>query len=1247
MPSINIGADATQGVSEVAKFNAALGAITSRIKDLNSVTTDYNRRGQLIGATVKSQTGAFETLTQVINKAGVVVASYYTKNEEAARKAEAAATKRAEADKKRADEEAARIAQRGTLLDRVLGRIVRTATSTGISRAFSSIVTGIEDGVRAAKDFQVQLSLIRTIQQGGDQQSFRKTGADVRSVSDLTGFDIKDVGKAFYDATSNQITKGAQTKEFVKQAADFARVTGSDLPSSVNLLSTAINSYNLSAADAEKVSAIFFKTIDEGRVVASEMANTLGRLYPLADQVGVSMTEVNSVIAITTQKGVKTNDAITLMSNLLVKLEKPTEQTAEFFKSLGVSSGEAAIQLYGFTGLLRKMVDAVNAGQVPVSAFFDEIRGRKQFAVFQQSIDEIDKFNEKLKDTKTVISEYRNAQNIRGESAGDSLTKELNKLSNVFKVELGQAIVENLDTLQKWAGGVEGVREKVGGFKNILIASTVAASGYATVSLIATARNYSFAASFRALGVAINTAFVPLAFATVAIGTYIATKDRLFGGGKNVSFAPDPAAIDAATSALERYNAANAKVKPIENPFEGIDKQKAAIDETFRTTLGLIANANIANNKFLEDAKEKSKDAAAAVKVSFAGFTDIIKNKISDIKKGITDANEEIKRSKKSAESFGDTAAEALFNFRSKYANDDFGQQKILLTQNKIANIKQRINEEEKKGTQESYQETRRLFELRLAEEVKLAELVADNGKKQFENYLQQHPEQQSPGSNIFSVSDAEISRTIAQTVKEQAEFEERVRKSKNGQIEANNKLLVQTKAQERNLEAALKNYEAIDIFNKQGELKSDYKTQGKFDPDKLAADLKKAEDQIRAAAGGDVNTRFQLEVLLYQRRVALNKEAAAQERAEYLKTSEARISTEKEGLQKNLDEIKKRRQELQSKEGAQEGGLLGGQQLLADFGAQVRRGGEGLFGSKKEFNKIDEALKEYQDALVKLQQSRRTENGVTFFDPKALEDTSKAFNASIDKIVAVREKFNRAGELKSGELTPGQAKASIGQQVKEAQDTARDIYLTGQDEVQGKKQFEEKIEGPIAALKDQFPQLATQGAKSLEELNKSFKTLATGGVKDLREQLELIQKLLPKVGPPEPPGTSKGGFKTSFLGDETSSGEVYAASGGVVGQFPGQPRGVDVYPIWAAKGETIINAETSAMYAPMLQAIMQRRAPRYMAEGGVVGGGTTNIGDININVNGATTNSETARVIGNRLERQLRQNNIKLESRK
>lgn len=1242
MPSIDVTADAAQGVNELGKYGNALDSITSRIDKLNSVTAEFNRAGVLTGATVKSQTGAFETLTQVVNKSGVVVESYYTKNEAAARKADEASAKRAAA-------EADRLAKQGNLFENFIGGIARTAGRLATFRVFGFITNQLEDGVKAAKDFQIQLSLIRTISQGNDQQSFAQTGRNVRSVSDTTGFSVKDVGKAFYDATSNQITKGADTSDFVKKAADFARVTGSTLPDAVNLLSTAINSYGLSAADAEKVSAIFFKTIDEGRVVASEMANTLGRLYPLADQVGVSMTEVNSVIAITTQKGVKTSDAITLMSNLLVKLEKPTEQTQEFFKSLGVSSGEAAIQLYGFTGVIQKMVDAVNSGQVPVSAFFDEIRGRKQFAVFQQSIGEIDAFNKKLKDTGKVVSEYRAAVAIRGESSGDALSKELNKLANVFRVDLGQAILDNLNIVNKWVGGVDGIRDSVGGFSNVLTAGAIAVGGYSVIVAGATVTNLSWAASFRAVAASAAATAPLLLAAAVGYASYVNAK-AAFGAGSSERFGKsDNTGIDGLIDAVDRYKASIAGVKTVDNPFATYDKQKDKVGDAFKSVLGLVAQANIANNKFLDDAKTKSKEAADAIKISFAGFTDITKKGISDLRKGISDATEEIKRSKKSAEKFGDTGAEALFNFQSKYANDDFGQQKILLTTQKISDLKRREREEEAKGTEEGFQEARRLYELELKETVGLEELKVDNRKKAFEADLQNNPlAHQQPGGNVFAVDDTQIRLNIAEISKRQAEFEERTQKAKQGQIDSNTKLLASETTRLRTLEQALKEYESIDIFNKSGDLKAEYKTAGKFDPKKLQTELSGAEGKILESGGTDPNARFQLLQQLSQRRISLGREAAAQDRAETLKTTEARLQAEKDVYDKKIENLKKERSDLLGKQDDQFNKLLGTQQALVAFGNQVGEAGPGLKGDKKELDRINVAIQEYIDSLQRVKDTKKQVGDITIYDTQALEDSKSSFRNAVDTISQVRDKYDRAGNLSIKDsnnrpLAPGDAKAGQIQLVDELRKTTSGLAANADNTAEAGTKFEKTIGGPIAEITKQFPGLAAEGTKAAEQLNASYKGLAQGGLQDIVNQLKLIQELTPKPG--TLPGNTGKAFGKVGLSD-TDSDVSYAATGGIVGQFPGQPRGVDRYPVWAAKGEYIINAETSAMYAPMLQAIMQRRAPRYMAEGGVVGGGTTNIGDINISVHGATTNTETARVIGNRLERQLRQNNIRLEPR-
>jgi hypothetical protein len=56
------------------------------------------------------------------------------------------------------------------------------------------------------------------------------------------------------------------------------------------------------------VAGVFFNAIDKGRVTASELANTFGRVGPSAAQIGISLEEFAGGVAAISIKGVKTNE---------------------------------------------------------------------------------------------------------------------------------------------------------------------------------------------------------------------------------------------------------------------------------------------------------------------------------------------------------------------------------------------------------------------------------------------------------------------------------------------------------------------------------------------------------------------------------------------------------------------------------------------------------------------------------------------------------------------------------------------------------------------------------------------------------------------------------------------------------------------------------------------------------------------------------------------------------------------------
>lgn len=1296
-PPLRIAVDAADAQNELGRFSNALDRAAGGFETLNKVVTNFNKKGEQVSSVVSGQIAAFETVTQVIDKNGRVIQSTYEKNEAAARRAAAAAAARQAREDKADEARAARAAAKfdaevkrrndaidkemekarkakekaekelnkpppgGNALTDFFSRLTRNFVQFASFRGFNFISQGLMDGVRAAKEFQIQLSLIRTISQD-NQQSFAKFGRDVRGVSDESGFDIKDVGKAFYDTTSNQIAKGANVAPFVKAASDLARVTGSELPDSVNLLSSAINAYGLSASDAERISALFFKTIDEGRIVSSELANTFGRVAVLGSNLGVPIEDLNAILAITTQKGLKTSDAMTLLTNLLIKLEKPTEATAGFFKSLGVETGEQAIAMYGLIPLVNKMVEAVKAGKIDVSAFFDEIRGRKQFGIFEQSGDAIQKFADDAKKTSQVVKDYKEALAIRGESPADALNKEINKLSNIFKVDLGQAIVKSAADLVAFVGGVENVSSNVKSMSGFVKDAGIVLLAYGAISGAVALKNYALTYSFRATTVAalgLAKALLPL-----AAGYYIGT--RLFG---NQTGGPDVEAkkIEGTIEQLEKMRVAYEKWKASQtgaafDPLASFRESSENISKAYKSVIELLAQATIINDRFLSTAKEKAKEAADALKTGFGAYTDIFKDKISKIKKEITEANEEIKRSAKSTLKFNESLDEILFKRKEQYANDDFGQQKQQLAEKRLADLYAKKDKLFAQGTEESIAEGRALYDEIARQEDNLFGLRTDYQKKLFEQGLANNPYQQSlPGGNIFSVDTSPLEARLQNLAAMRAKDEERITLAKQKQVTIGEEAEKKEKAKLRTLETAIKNYEKIDLFTKDGKLNPDFADgSGKLDRAKFNRVIGKAEDDIRAVGGPTFEQRVALEALLVAKKKAAIDEVSLYQRQEDLKTAKTQILTEKERTEKSVEDLKKQRDEELKKQREILTSLGSKDFELAGFANEIKAQSNGrLEDRNKVFNKrvlrdedikaLDEARKKYQAAAGDVINNPIVKNGVAIADPKKAQAAYEAYADALQKFDEIANKYRIQGGTPAFTVEGGQkigpeaAKQAFRAQLDELKRSGGQLYSGVEAEEEQRESFKKNVLEPVEKLKGSFPDLKVGAQDFSTSANNSFRTLANGGVEDLRKKLEEVRKLMAPVAPAAEAKPAGVGFNNTV--GEGDSGYAYAAEGGIVGMFPGQPRGVDRYPIWAAKGERIIDARTSQMYAPMLDAIMNRRMPQYMAGGGIVGG-DTHVGDINITVNGARTNSDTARTIGQHLERQLRLNNIRLEKK-
>jgi len=333
------------------------------------------------------------------------------------------------------------------------GTLARVVQTQLIVRALSTLRSGLEDSVGQAIKFETQLAQIQTI--GGQTVgSLGAIGAQVRALSEEFAQPIEDVAQGFYDILSNQIGNAADSALVLRESLLLSKVAVSSTADAANALSSIINSYNLNASDAADISGKLFAAVDVGRFVLSDIANTIGRVTTLGAEMGVTLDEVLASLSTLTINGVKADEAMTLLSNAMRGLLKPTKAMQAAFAELNVDSAEIGIATFGFQGFLEKLRETTNGTASEITQLTENIRvGRGVFGLtgkaaeqYQKALEEIRKSGAQNAREKSALILETNAQQVQ---------KEFTELRNLLVVDFGQKALPVIKELFD-AFGVEG-----------------------------------------------------------------------------------------------------------------------------------------------------------------------------------------------------------------------------------------------------------------------------------------------------------------------------------------------------------------------------------------------------------------------------------------------------------------------------------------------------------------------------------------------------------------------------------------------------------------------------------------------------------------------------------------------------------------------------------------------------------------------------------------------------------------------
>lgn len=187
-----------------------------------------------------------------------------------------------------------------------------------VKSASSKMAELVTSSVDIGASFETALAKVGTIADTS-KVSVGDLNKQILDTSGSMGVAAADIAEAAYQAISaGQDTANAVA--FAGQASKLAAAGFTSSSSAVDILTTALNAYGLSADQATHVSDVLLTTQNLGKTSVDELSSSMGKVIPLAAAYGVTVENLSSGLAVMTANGIATAEATTYTKSMLNEL---------------------------------------------------------------------------------------------------------------------------------------------------------------------------------------------------------------------------------------------------------------------------------------------------------------------------------------------------------------------------------------------------------------------------------------------------------------------------------------------------------------------------------------------------------------------------------------------------------------------------------------------------------------------------------------------------------------------------------------------------------------------------------------------------------------------------------------------------------------------------------------------------------------------------------------------------------------
>ena len=421
----NTGTAADGALSKVSRTAAqtakSTDAAADSVDDLSSAIGDYekatgqaaNSTGILSEKTTETEKNLDEA-AEAARKASEEVEKFGDKSEETGKQSE-------ESSKKGRDG---------------IKELQGVLASAGIAATLNEIKNGFFDCSEAAAQFETSTAMVATIADTS-QKSLSSISKEVRGYSNETGEAASDMAEATYQAISAGINT-ADAAAFAGTATKLAVGGFTSATTAVDVLTTAINAYGLAASDATQLSDYLITTQNLGKTSVDQLAQSVGKVIPLASAYNVQMDNLSSAYAVLTANGIATAESGTYLKSMLNELGDTGSGVSEvLLNSTGKTFAQLMEQGYSLGDVMAMLGNAVDGDSTAFNALWNSTEaGIGALSLFNAGAD---KYNSVLESMRTSAGATEKAYSTMADTTDKSKQRMENAFNNL-KISVGDVL---------------------------------------------------------------------------------------------------------------------------------------------------------------------------------------------------------------------------------------------------------------------------------------------------------------------------------------------------------------------------------------------------------------------------------------------------------------------------------------------------------------------------------------------------------------------------------------------------------------------------------------------------------------------------------------------------------------------------------------------------------------------------------------------------------------------------------------